>query len=388
MGPIRRPAWKGVNVLPKEHIRLGKVFGIPIQVDLSWILIFLWLSWSLAGGYFPRNHPNWSLGLYWFLGVITSLLFFGSVLLHELGHSLVARSQGVPVRSITLFIFGGAAEITEEPSSPSREIAMALVGPGISVALGLVFMAVYALAGLFSEPVKAVALYLGGINISLGLFNLIPGFPLDGGRVLRAILWRAYGNLTLATQWATRVGQVVAYGFMIFGIFRAFTGDWIGGLWIAFIGLFLDGAARSAYMQMTLNNLLEGHVAAEVMTSDCLWVPPQLTLDLLVEHYILRQNRRCYLVGQPDRVLGLLTVHHVQQVPRPNWPNTRVEQVFVPLERLRTVTLETPLREVLQHMTAEGVNQLPVMDGGRLVGMVTRENLITFIQNRSLLNTK
>lgn len=375
-------------MLPKEHIRLGKIWGIPIQVDLSWILIFLWVSWSLAGGYFPRNYPNWSLGLYWVLGVATSLLFFGSVLLHELGHSLVARSQGVPVRSITLFIFGGAAEITEEPSSPHKEIVMALVGPAISIGLGGVFMAIYALAGLFSEPIKAVAFYLGGINFTLGLFNLIPGFPLDGGRVLRAILWRLQGNLVSATQWASRVGQAVAYGFMVFGIFRAFTGDWISGLWIAFIGLFLDGAARSAYMQMTLNNLLEGHVAAEVMTSDCLWVPPQLTLDLLVEHYILRQNRRCYLVGQPDRVLGLVTVHQVQQVPRPNWPETRIEQIYMPLERLRTVGLETPLREVLQHMTADGVNQLPVMDSGRLVGMVTRENLITFIQNRSLFGAR
>jgi Zn-dependent protease len=369
----------------KERLRLGSVLGIPLRLDLSWLLIFVWLSWSLAASYFPNNHPEWALWLNWLLGIVTSLLFFVSVLLHELGHSLVARSQGIPVRQITLFIFGGAAEITEEPSSPGKEVWLALAGPMVSLALGVVFMTVYLLARRVAPPASSVALYLGGINLTLGVFNLIPGFPLDGGRVLRAILWQLGHDLTWATRWATRAGQAVAYAFIVLGMMRAFGGDWVGGLWMAFIGLFLDGAARSAAMQLTLRNLLEGHVAAEIMSSDCQLVPPQLTLDLLVEHYLIAQNRRCYVVGNQDSVLGLVTVHQVQGVPRGNWPTTRIADVYLPLERLRTVERQTPLHQVLHEMTDQGVNQLPVMEEGKMVGMVTRDKLITFIRNRSSL---
>lgn len=369
----------------KEKPRLGVIWGIPLHLDPSWLLIFVWLSWSLAASYFPNSHPGWAPWLNWLLGIITSLLFFASVLLHELGHSLVARAQGIPVRQITLFIFGGAAEITEEPNSPAEEARLALAGPLVSLVLGALFMGVYLLTRQAMPPAASVTLYLGGINLSLGLFNLIPGFPLDGGRVLRAILWRLRHDLAWATRWAARVGQAVAYAFIVLGMMRAFGGDWVGGLWMAFIGLFLDGAARSAAMQLTLRHLLEGHEAAEIMSSDCPLVPPQLTLDLLVEHYIMAQNHRCYVVGTPDRVLGLVTVHQVQGVPRAKWPTTRVEDVFVPLERLRKVEPHTPLYQVMQEMTEQGVNQLPVMDNGELVGMVTRDRLITFIRNRSTL---
>lgn len=369
----------------KDRLQFGTILGIPLRIDLSWLLIFVWLSWSLAGSYFPGSHPQWAPWLNWLLGIVTSLLFFGSVLLHELGHSLVARAQGIPVHQITLFIFGGAAEITEEPSSPAKEAWLALAGPLVSLTLGALFMVVYALTRRATAPVASVALYLGGINLSLGMFNLIPGFPLDGGRVLRAILWRLRQDLTWATRWATRSGQAVAYAFIVLGMVRAFGGDWVGGLWMAFIGLFLDGAARSASMQLTLRHLLEGHVAAEIMSSDCQLVPPQLTLDLLVEHYFMAQNRRCYVVGTPDRVLGMVTVHQVQEVPRAKWPFTRIEDVFVPLERLRKVEPRTPLYQVLQEMTEQGVNQLPVMEDGEIVGMVTRDRLLTFIRNRSAL---
>lgn len=370
----------------QERLRLGTVLGVPLRLDLSWLIIFVWLTWSLAGSYFPNSHPEWARWLNWLLGAITSVLFFVSVLLHELGHSLVARSQGIPVKQITLFIFGGAAEITEEPSSPGREAWLALAGPLVSLSLGGAFMVVYAATRQGAPPVASVALYLGGINLSLGAFNLIPGFPLDGGRVLRALLWRLRHDMDWATRWAARAGQAVAYAFIVFGMMRAFAGDWVGGLWMAFIGLFLDGAARSTAMQLTLRNLLEGHVAAEIMSNDCQLVPPQLTLDLLVEHYWAAGNRRCYVVGSQNRVQGLITVHQVQGVPRSQWPTTRIGDVFVPLERLRTVEQQTPLYQVLQEMTDQGVNQLPVMAKGEMVGMVTRDRLLTFIRNRSSLS--
>ncbi len=371
--------------MSKNRFRLGKLFGIPIRVDSSWLLIFIWVTWSLAANYYPRLHPAWPTALYWAIGALTSLLFFTSVLLHELGHSLVARSQGTQVKDITLFIFGGVAEIAEEPATPAKELRMAIIGPGISLALSGLFAVLYVLTQRVSEPLASLGLYLSMINLYLGLFNLIPGFPLDGGRVLRAVLWAWRKDLILATRWASRVGQLVAYLFIVLGIVRAFSGDWVNGLWLAFIGLFLDNAARTSYVQLSVRNLLEGHVVREVMTQECTLLPPQLTLDVLVQQYLLGGARRCFTVGRDGQIIGLLTLHHVRQVPQESWPTTHVGQVATPLAELRTVTPETPLWQALQEMTSEGVNQLPVLEGGVLVGMLSRDNLLTFIRNRSIL---
>ena len=368
-----------------NRLRLGKVLGVPLRIDLSWLLVFMWVTWSLAGSYFPENYPSWSSALTWGLGLLTSVLFFASVLLHELGHALMARAQGVPVKDITLFIFGGAAEIAEEPRTPKKELLMAISGPVVSLALSGAFAILHVFTRDASEPLAALGLFLGGINLSLALFNLIPGFPLDGGRVLRAILWHLRHDLVWATRWASRAGQVVAYLLILLGIMRAFSGDWVDGMWVAFIGLFLDSSARGAYYQLTLRNLLEGYVVADIMSRECQFLPPQLTLDVLVDQYLLTNARRCYAVGSRDRILGLLTVHNVRQVPKGDWPSTHVSEVFTPLDRLRKVAPETPLSEALGGMTSEGVNQLPVVVDGTMVGMVTREDVLTFIRNRSAL---
>ena len=368
-----------------NRLRLGKVLGVPLRIDLSWLLVFMWVTWSLAGSYFPENYPSWSSALTWGLGLLTSVLFFASVLLHELGHALVARPQGMPVKDITLFVFGGAAEIAEEPRTPKKELLMAISGPAVSLALSGAFAILHVFTREASEPLAALGLFLGGINLSLALFNLIPGFPLDGGRVLRAILWHLRHDLVWATRWASRAGQVVAYLLILLGIMRAFSGDWVDGMWVAFIGLFLDSSARGAYYQLTLRNLLEGYVVADIMSRECQFLPPQLTLDVLVDQYLLTNARRCYAVGSRDRILGLLTVHNVRQVPKDDWPSTHVSEVFTPLDRLRKVAPETPLSEALGGMTSEGVNQLPVVVDGTMVGMVTREDVLTFIRNRSAL---
>jgi Zn-dependent protease len=247
----------------RNSIRIARIGGISINIHISWILIFILVTWTLAAGYFPQNYPHWSRPLSWSVGVITSILFFVSVLLHELAHSFVARARGLPVHDITLFIFGGVSQLEEEPQTAATEFIMALVGPLTSIVLGGAFGALSVAASGVSEPLAALGMYLGGINVVLGLFNLIPGFPLDGGRVLRSVLWQATGSLQRATRWASLVGQAVAYLFILAGIWRIFTGDWVGGLWIAFIGWFLDNAASSSYRQLTVRNLLVGHKVRE-----------------------------------------------------------------------------------------------------------------------------
>jgi len=370
----------------KNRLRVGKVLGIPVYVDGSWVLIFVWVSWSLAGNYFPRTYESWSVGLTWIMAVVTSLLFFGSVVLHELGHALVARGQGMPVKDITLFLFGGISNIADEPRTPRQELVMAAAGPTVSLALSLLLGLLHLLLRSLNEQAAALTLFLSGINLSLGLFNLIPGFPLDGGRVLRAALWGAREDLAWATRWASRVGRAVAYLFILAGMVRAFLGDTVGGLWMAFVGLFLEKAASAAYHQLTLRSLLDGHVVSEIMSQECRALPPQLTLDLLVEHYLLRGGQRCFTVGTQDSVLGLLTIHNVRAVPRQRWNTTHLSDVLTPLAELRLVAPDTPLWDALQDMTAEGVNQLPVLQEGKLVGMIGRDQLLTFIRNKSELD--
>ena len=369
----------------KGQIHLGRILGIPVRIDISWLFIFVWVTWSLAGNYFPGLYPAWSPWLIWGIGALTSVLFFTSVLLHELGHSLVARRQGLPVKDITLFIFGGVSEISEEPSTASDEFIMALSGPLVSFALAGAFGLLYLLTRRLSEPVAALGLFLAGINLSLGVFNLIPGFPLDGGRVLRAILWGARRDLSWATRWASRTGQAVAFVFILYGIVQAFSGNWVSGLWIALIGLFLDNAARSSYAQLTLQKMLDGHSVREIMTQDCVLLPPQLTLDVLVEQYLLAGGQRCFVVGDRDTILGLLTLHNVRGVPKGEWTTTHVRDVLTPLDQLHVVGPQTSLWDALSKMTEVNVNQVPVMMDGKMVGMVTRENLLSFIRRRSEL---
>jgi Zn-dependent protease/CBS domain-containing protein len=364
----------------RNAIRVASIGGISINIHVSWILIFVLVTWSLAAGYFPQNYPDWSQILYWSVGVATSLLFFVSVLLHELAHSFVARARGLPVHDITLFIFGGVSQLEEEPETAGTEFVMALVGPLTSMALGVCFGGVWLAARGVSEPLAALGLYLGGINLLLAAFNLIPGFPLDGGRVLRSILWQATGNLQRSTRWASLVGQGVAYLFILWGIWRIFTGDWVGGLWIAFIGWFLDNAASSSYQQLTIRNLLAGHKVNEVMSRECLEVKPDTSLDTVINEHVLPRGTRCFPVVDGGLVKGLLTIHNIKGVPRERWSSTSVDEVMTPLDGLKKVGPDEELWAAMRDMTEEGVNQLPVMDDGHLLGMLGRDNIVSFIK--------
>lgn len=369
----------------KSSIKIGTLFGIPIRIHISWFLIFFLTTGSLGGTYFPQRYPHWSPVLGWTVGLTTSLLFFASVLVHELAHSLVARRRGLPITDITLFIFGGAAQITEEPRSASTEFLTSIAGPLTSLVLGGFFAALSWITRPISEPIAALSTYLSGINLMLAVFNLLPGFPLDGGRVLRAILWAIKRDLRWATRWATLAGQGLAYLFITLGIWQVFRGNWINGLWTAFIGWFLDNAAQTSYRQVALRSLLAGHTAQEIMTRECFPLAPDLTLEQLVHEHILTTGRRCYPIMVEGQVQGLLTIHNVKRVPRQRWATTTAAQIMIPLKELKTISPDEGLWSALQQMTEEGVNQLPVMENERLVGMLARDNVLTFLRTKAEL---
>lgn len=363
-------------------IRLGRIFGIEIGFDFSWLLIFALVTLAL-GQHFQSVGQDWSAALRWSLAIATSLLFFISVLVHELAHSLVSKAQGIPVPRITLFFFGGAAQIAQEPRRARDEFWMALAGPltslGLAAALGLVWFLTRSAIPAVSE----MAGWLAGINAVLAIFNLLPAFPLDGGRVLRAVTWAITKNLPRATKIAVGGGVLLSWLMIAFGLWQALDGDWADGLWIALIGWFLQSAALQEGQVTIVNDALKGHTLREVPLMNCPHVLKQLSLDILVEYVANPSGQRCFAVVEGDRLLGLLTMHRVQQVPRSKWATTRVADVMITPERLATARLDSELPEVLEAMGRAEVNQLPVVENGRLLGMVTRGNIFAFARRAS-----
>jgi Zn-dependent protease len=367
--------------MSRHTIPIGRILGIPLGLDPSWFLIFALVTWTLAVSYYPAEFNNWPAAQYWVVGAITAILFFGSVVLHELGHSVIALRYKIPVSSITLFIFGGVSQIGAEPPSATAEFWIAIAGPVVSLALALVFGA---LQSVFSgiAPVLALAKYLAYINGALALFNLIPGFPLDGGRVFRAVVWGATHSLRRATLIAATVGRIIAFLFILFGVWQMFSGQFGNGLWIAFIGWFLEGAANAQVQQQTLHDLLAGHRVTEVMSRGYATVPPDVTLQNLVDARILSNGHRCFVVTQGEQPLGLLTLQDVKQVPRADWPEKTAEDAMVPVADVKTAEPNEELWEAMEEMDRDGVNQLPVMADGQCLGMLSREDLIGYLRTR------
>lgn len=363
-------------------IFLGRILGIPIEIDYSWFLVFVLLTWTLAVGYYPQAFKHWPVVEYWVLGAITAVLLFVSVLLHELGHSVVALHYKIRVRSITLFIFGGISQIVSDPPNAKIEFLIAIAGPLVSFALGGLF----GLLRYLAEPVApllALMEYLAYINVILGAFNLIPGFPLDGGRVFRAAVWGITGDLRRATSLAGNVGTAIGYLFIFVGVWQIFAGDFINGLWIAFIGWFLDGAAASQMRQQRLQDLLAGHRVGDAMSRRYVSILPDTTLQDLVDEHILGNGERSFIVERDGKVIGLLTPHLMTTVPRNRWSATKVTQVMISGAALRFVQPGTDLWQALTAMDRDGVNQLPVMSAGRIVGMLTREDIISYLRTLS-----
>ncbi len=362
--------------------RLGTVAGIDIYINYSWLIIFVFLIWSLATGWFAVLYPGWSPALYWITSTIAALLLFVSVLLHELAHSVVARARGLSVKNITLFIFGGVSNIEQEPKSPGVEFQVAIVGPLVSILLGgLAFLLLLPLRGS-NNPVAATLGYLAITNVVLGIFNLVPGFPLDGGRVLRSIVWRISGSLRTATRAATLTGQVIAYLFILVGIWLFFGGNVFNGIWIGFIGWFLLSSAQSANSQVMLQSMFQGVKVAEVMNPDPVIVPANISLQKLVDDYFLPRGLRSALVVQGDQLAGMITLGDIRHTAREQWTQTPVGSIMIPLERLHAVSPQQNLNDVLPLMVGGDVNQLPVTQDGQVVGVVTREAIMRYLEVR------
>jgi Zn-dependent protease/predicted transcriptional regulator len=365
---------------------LGRVFGIQFRIHFTWFVIFFLITLSLSWEFFPASYPDWSQPLYWVMGIITSLLFFISVLAHELAHSLVGRVNGVPIKSITLFIFGGMAQMTKEATRAGAELKMAIAGPACSLAISGIFALLWWLTRGVFEPVAAMAFWLALVNATLAVFNLIPGFPLDGGRVFRSLVWRLTGNYQRATKIATRLGQGVAYAFILGGILiMVLLHEWLSGLWIILIGWFLQNAASISYRQAQQREVLQSFTAAQVMTSDYMAIPPNITVSQLVLEYVLSRGHRLFLVTNADVVKGMVTLQNIKSVPRSNWDTIPVEKIMVPVDQLKAARLEQDALSILEQMDENNINQMLVVNEGRIIGLITRDNLVRFLRTRAEL---
>jgi Zn-dependent protease/predicted transcriptional regulator len=381
-------------------LRLGRIAGIEVHADWSLLIIFLLITFSLGAGVFPAWHPNWSPALSWVTALAAAALFFASVLLHELSHALVGRRYGIEVNRITLFMFGGMAHMENEPPTWRAELAMAIAGPMTSLALGIGFWILVGLtagpveidpespaSGLAAlDPASTLLFWLAPVNVILGVFNLVPGFPLDGGRVLRAIIWGTTGDLANATRLASRMGQVVAWALMAIGLLMMLgvrvpffgTGP-VSGLWLAFIGWFLNNAALASYRQLLLRESLENVPVARLMQRSFERVDPDMPVSALVNEHLMASGQHAFPVERDGRFLGMVCVRDLQKALGGAAEHSRAGDIMTPAERLVTVTPATDAMEALALLGRQGVNQLPVVENGRLVGLLRREDLVKWL---------
>lgn len=377
----------------RAHIKLGRIFGVAIGLHYSWIIIALLVTLSLHSQ-FAAVYPDWGPGVTWGTAIVTGLLFFVSILLHELSHAAVAKMRGLPVRSITLFALGGVAQIEKDAADAKSEFWMGIVGPISSIVIGIVCLVLAsALGGDITNvetptagPAAAMFMWLGYINIALAIFNMIPGFPLDGGRVFRAIVWWITGDATRSTRIASGVGQFVAFIFILFGILRFFSGAGFGGLWLAFIGWFLLEAARASGAQVEITERLRGVKVGDVMMRQFPVVDTNTNLEAFVQEHLLPTAQRCFVVEEQGRPAGIITPHEVKAVDRKRWPYTTVGDVMRSLENLQTVGPDRPLAEALEVMGREDVNQIPVVQQGMLMGIISRSHVLSVLQTRAELD--
>ena len=371
----------------KGSFRLGNIAGIDIRINYTWIFIFVFISWSLAQGFFPQSYPGWSTTTYWATGVIAAILLFASVLAHELSHSLTARSRGVSVNSITLFIFGGVSNLEDEPEEPKVEFVMSMVGPLTSLGLAGAFWGFLQLVGDQQSPLAAILFYLALVNGLLGIFNLLPGFPLDGGRILRSFLWQRTGSIVRATNIAGTVGRFIGWGMVGFGIFQLLSGNFVGGLWLAFIGWFLASMADASRREMIMRQHLKGVKVSEVMDSEIEAINPTTSVQQLVDDIIHQRHRRAAPVADEGHVVGIVTVTDLKNLPQDKWQDTSVRDIMT-REPLYTVKPDDELDKAVKLITRRDVNQLLVLEKERLVGMLNRADLISHLQVRQELGIK
>lgn len=368
------------------HPQLFRLLGIPVRIDASWFIILALLTLSLTHefprwlkDYYPEATlpPSWAS---WLIALSSALAFFVCILLHELGHAVVARSQQLPVRGITLFMFGGVADIGEEPRSPRSEFLMAIAGPFVSVVLA-VLLSLLAWLGYTQEwaPFLVIAIgYLAGINVLVLAFNMIPAFPLDGGRVLRSILWSISGNLRRATYRAAHVGRFFAWMLIAWGVLNFFTGNWLGGIWFILLGLFLSSAAQSGYHQVLVRQALEGEPVRRFMNPDPITIPPNLDLRQWVEDYVYRFHRKMFPVVQNGELQGYIETRMLAGIPRSDWELNKVSDVMRCDLDIITIGPDDDALEALRRMQQKNLSRLLVVEGNRLIGIISLKDLLQF----------
>ena len=391
----------------RNAFRLGRVFGIEIDIDWSWLFIFLLIVWGL-GTTFNNLHSNWQGSVVWGAAIAAALLFFVSVLLHELAHSLVAQSQGVPVRSITLFLFGGVSDIQREPPSPRAEFLITIVGPLTSFVIGVVLTVLAgASAGLVDTVtgsgtsishlnlLSTMLLWLGSINLLLAVFNMIPGFPLDGGRILRSILWAITDNLRQATQWASQVGQFVAWVFIVSGIMMVFGYDipllgtgLVNGLWMAFIGWFLNSAALQSYRQVVVHDMLHGVPVSRLMRLNPPTVSSNVSISSLVHDHVMGTDDHAFPVVDDGQLVGIVTLENIRSAARDTWDTRHVQQIMTPSPKLVVTDPTEDAADALDKLAELDVHQLPVVSDGKLVGLLRQRDILKWLHLQSGGHTK
>lgn len=362
--------------------RIGRLFGVDVSIHWSWLFIFFLVTWSFAEGILKEFFADWTTGQRWVTGAIIALVFFSSILMHELSHALMSRRLGLPVHGITLFVFGGVAHLTREAETARDEFLIAVVGPATSLAAAAVFgLGWLVLKGPW-PGVGGVSGQLAVINAVIAVFNLLPGFPLDGGRVFRSIVWWRKKNRLAATRTAARTGEIVAYLIMAAGVLQLFSGYLIGGMWFILIGIFLRGASAASYEQLVIETTLSGITVGEVMQRQLNVVPPDASLQTVVDDYVLARNARCFVVLVNAELAGLLTLTDIRNVPREEWPLTSVWRAMTPVERIVTLSPADTVARALMLMSERDVNQIPVVRNRDVVGMIHRGDVMRLIQIR------
>jgi len=372
----------------KGSLELFKVAGVQVEIDYSWIVIAILVWWSLSAGYFPGKYPGHSFADYWTVGALGTVLFFASVLGHELSHAALGNRLGENVSRITLFIFGGMAHLSSEPKTAGDEFKIAAIGPLSSVVIAAIFWTIASSLGALHAPPLWVALfsYLAFINVALAVFNLLPGFPLDGGRILRAILWHFWGDFRRATAAAADWGNTIAWGLIALGALEIFGGGLVGGIWMIFIGLFLRGAANASYHSVVIEQMLGRATVADLMIREPVTIDPELSVADAVEQYFLHYGYTGFPVAKDGRVMGLLSLARVRECPREERAHRRVQDLMIPVSANFTISPNATVSDAMHRMAEADSGRLLVLDADRLTGLITRSQIARFVQLRSQLD--
>jgi Zn-dependent protease/CBS domain-containing protein len=366
----------------KRSIKLITILGIPVEINYSWFIIFALIVYTLSVGYFPLVNPEQGAAAHWSMGIVAALLLFICLLAHELSHSYVAKMNGLSISGITLFVFGGVAHMEKEPTSPDIEFKMAIAGPLMSFLLGALFWLIS--LGLNSwgsfRALSPIADYLVLLNFAVGFFNLIPGFPLDGGRVLRSLIWKFSHNLRKATLIASSFGKTFAYLMIGLGFLGLITGNILSGVWFIFLGLFLQEAAESSYRQVVMKKVLSGARVGNLMSKNVIVVPAALTLDQLVENYFFKYRFTSFPVIEDDTLLGLVTFHDIKEIAREEWPTTSVRDILIPLNPELLAHEQEDLMEAMVKLARNGVGRLLVVEDSKLIGILSQRDILRLFE--------